>query len=158
MSFGPSKELTDPDEIDKHFAAAIKPAPLQCFDCLGEGHMKPQCPLLKCDSSGQTNQKVPQGRSNERQIPKTGLQTTNQGEVTALEQRMKKQMAEMEKRMLQAISGLAAPRQNFNGQRTGQAKAARTQWMKMITLPWCRNQSVMSCPKVRDLAKITLNF
>ncbi len=27
MGFGPPKELTDPDEIDKHFAAAIKLAP-----------------------------------------------------------------------------------------------------------------------------------
>ena len=126
MGFGPPKELTDPDEIDKHFAAAIKLAPLQCFHCLGEGHMKPQCPLLKSDGSAQAKQNVPQGRSNEGQPPRMGTQASNQGEVAALEQRMKKQMEEMEKRMLQAISGLAAPRQNFNGQRTAQAKAVLT--------------------------------
>ena len=39
---------------------------------------------------------------------------------------MKKQMEEMERRMLQAISGQAAPRQNFNSQRAGQAKGVRT--------------------------------
>ena len=88
--------------------------------------MKPQCPLLKSDGSAQAKQSVSQGKSNEGQAPRTGTQASNQGEVAALEQRMKKQMEEMEKRMLQAISGLAAPRQNFNGQKTGQAKAVRT--------------------------------
>ncbi len=65
MGFGPPKELNDPDDIEEHFAAAIKLAPLQCFHCLGEGHMKPQCPLLKSDGSNQPKQNGPQGRVNE---------------------------------------------------------------------------------------------
>ncbi len=125
MGFGPPKELTDPDDIDKHFAAALKLAPLQCFHCLGEGHKKPQCPLFRTDGSSQPKQNAPQGRVNEGQSPRTVSQTPSQTEVNALEQRVKKQMEEMEKRMLQAISALAAPRQNIGGQRANQAKAVR---------------------------------
>ncbi len=126
MGFGPPEELTDPDETDRHFAAAFKLAPQQCFHCLGEGHMKPQCPLLKSDVSSQPKQNVPQGRTNEGQNQRASSQTSNQADMNALEQRIKKQTEEMEKRKLQAIGDLTAPRQNFGGQRSGQAKGAST--------------------------------
>ncbi len=91
--------------------------------------MKPQCPLLKGEGPGQAKQNVPQGGTNEnprRQNQRATSQGSAQGEVNALEQRIKKQMEEMEKRMLEAIGALAAPRQNYSGQKASHAKAVRT--------------------------------
>ncbi len=47
MGSGPPAEICDSDEISRFFAAAIRVAPLYCFHCLEEGHMKPRCPYLK---------------------------------------------------------------------------------------------------------------
>ncbi len=120
-----------PDDIDKHFTAAIKLAPLHCFHCLGESHMQPQCPLLMGEGSNQPKADTPQGRMNEhahRQNPKA--QTSNQGEQNALERRMEqrlmKQMEEKEKRMLDAIGALTAPRQSGGGRNPSHAEAVRT--------------------------------
>ncbi len=51
MGYGPPPGLTDPDELDKHYAMAVKLAPIHCFHCMELGHMKPACPLLNLENS-----------------------------------------------------------------------------------------------------------
>ncbi len=129
MGYGPPPGLTDPDELDRHNAMAVKLAPIHSFHCMELGHMKPACPLLNLESSGRLGVTQPVPKQSLTQPQSESSENKMSAMESRIEQRMKRQMDEMEKRMLDAINGLNRPRalqNNNNNGRPNQAKAVRT--------------------------------
>ncbi len=129
LGYGPSPGLTDPDELDKHYAMAVKLAPTHCFHCMELGHMKPACPLLNLENSGKLGVTQPPPKQINSQAQSEGSENKMSAMESRIEQRLERQMDEIEKRMLDAINNLNRPRavqNSHNNSRPNQAKAVRT--------------------------------
>ncbi len=110
-------------------------APIHCFHCLEEGHLKPKCPYLRNGHQPNPANETPAGQvSNQVRTapPHTQERTTAappvvHGEADALEKRFKQQMENMERRMMDAMRKMLTPTNNTqNSNRHNQAKAFRT--------------------------------
>ena len=129
MGYGPPPELKDPDEMDGHYAMAVKWAPIHCFHCTDLGHMKTACFFFNSENPGKLNAAQPPPKQGTSQAQNEGFQDRMNAMESRVEKRLKKQMDEMEKRMLDTISGLNRPRsvqKSHNNYGPNQTKAVRT--------------------------------
>ena len=72
--------------------------------------MKPACPLLNSENSGKPVAFQPQTKQGTSQAQNEGLESRMNALESRVELRLKKQMEEMEKKMLDAINGPNRPR------------------------------------------------
>ncbi len=132
MGYAPPKHINDPDEITKYYQAVIRVAPLHCFHCLEEDHLKPNCPLLKGPPTAQPSDGTPatqvvapkQERANLSiaQGPPKAPPLTRE-EMNAV---VKQQVEGMEQRMLEEVRKMLNPDNNANTNHNNQARAVRS--------------------------------
>ncbi len=130
MGYAPPDHINDPDGITRYYRAVMRVAPMHCFHCLGEGHMKPNCPHLKRSTCAQAMGAAPAAQAATPTVGGTN-QYNMQGETQTtpltreeINAAMKQQIDGMEQRMLEAVRKMLNPtKNNPNMNRGNQATA-----------------------------------
>ena len=84
MGYGPPPELKEPDELDKHYAMAVKLAAMHFFHCMELGYMKQACPLLDLESPGKLSATQPPSK----QCTFQALNESLENRMSAMESRV----------------------------------------------------------------------